>query len=131
MPPQPNLAERGMALSLRTLTRLASSDLLDRLGIREGAERLLQGATKTSVRTAARAGRTFAAATSLGRPARQPRARSRGVFGLTPTDEQQMLAQAVRDFARDRVRPAAEAADAACAAPAELLAQANELGLSM
>ena len=51
------LAERGMALSLRTLTRLASSDLLDRLGIREGAERLLHNATKTGARTAAQAGR--------------------------------------------------------------------------
>jgi alkylation response protein AidB-like acyl-CoA dehydrogenase len=131
MPPQPNLAERGMALSLRTLTRLASSDLLDRLGIREGAERFLHTATKTGARTAAQAGRTFAAATSLGRPARQPRAAGRGVFDLTPSDEQQMLREAVRDFGRDRVRPAAEAADAACAAPAELLTQANELGLSM
>src|SRR5947209_12818787 len=131
MSPQPNLAERGMALSLRTLNRLASSDLLDRLGLREGAERFLHGATKTSVRTAARAGRTFAAATSLGRPARQPRASSTGQFDLTPTDEQQMLAESVRDFARARVRPVAEAADAACAAPPELLAQANELGLTM
>ncbi len=132
MPPQPNLAERGMALSLRALTRLASSDLLDRLGIREGAERFLHGAAKTSVadggprrahvlrRHVARAARPA----SRGPPAR-------GVFDLTPTDEQQMLREAVRDFARDRVRPAAEAADAACAAPAELLTQANELGLSM
>src|SRR5205085_7398286 len=31
----------------------------------------------------------------------------------------------------DRLRPAAEEADAACAAPPELLSQANELGLSM
>jgi alkylation response protein AidB-like acyl-CoA dehydrogenase len=53
------------------------------------------------------------------------------VFDLHPTDEQQMLQEAVRDFARDRVRPAAEAADAASAAPAELLTQANDLGLSM
>jgi alkylation response protein AidB-like acyl-CoA dehydrogenase len=131
MPPQPNLAERGMALSLRTLNRLASSDLLDRLGLREGAERFLHGATKTSVRTAARAGRTFAAAQSLGRPARQPRAKAPDQFDITPSDEQQMLAESVRDFARARVRPVAEAADAACAAPPELLAQANELGLTM
>jgi alkylation response protein AidB-like acyl-CoA dehydrogenase len=37
----------------------------------------------------------------------------------------------VRDFAAAKVRPAAQAADAACAAPVELLAQSNELGLTM
>ena len=42
-----------------------------------------------------------------------------------------MLTESVRDFALRRLRPAAEDADAACAAPAELLAQANELGLTM
>src|SRR5947209_6491693 len=109
--PPPNLAERGMALSLRTLNRLASSDVLDRLGLREGAERLLHGATKTSVRTAARAGRTFAAAQKLGRPARQPRAKATDLFDITPSDEQQMLSEAVRDFAMERVRPIAAQAD--------------------
>ncbi len=131
MPPQPNLAERGMALSLRTLNRLAGSDLLDRLGIRQGTERFLRGATRTSVRTAARAGRTFAAATSMGRPARQPQAPTRDQFDLEPTEEQQMLRDAVRDFARDRVRPAAEHGDAQCAVPPELLGQANDLGLTI
>src|SRR5581483_3301693 len=53
------------------------------------------------------------------------------LFDLTPTDEQQMLAESVRDFAQARLRPAAEKADAECAAAPELLAQANELGLSM
>jgi alkylation response protein AidB-like acyl-CoA dehydrogenase len=37
----------------------------------------------------------------------------------------------VRDFALERLRPAAEQADAQCQTPAELLGQANELGLTM
>ncbi len=40
-----------------------------------------------------------------------------------------MLREAVGAFAAEQVRPAALAADAACAAPAELLAQATELGV--
>jgi alkylation response protein AidB-like acyl-CoA dehydrogenase len=36
----------------------------------------------------------------------------------------------VREFALDRLRPVAYDADGACAAPVELLAQANELGLT-
>src|SRR5579884_1819809 len=131
MAPQQNLAERGMAVGLRALNRLAGSDLVDRLGLREPAERFLHGASKTTMRTAARAGRTFAAAQQLSRPARQPRAAERAMFDLTPSDEQQMLRDSVREFALDKLRPAAEGADDGCAAPPELLSQANELGLSM
>jgi alkylation response protein AidB-like acyl-CoA dehydrogenase len=129
--PDQNLAERSMAVSLRALNRFASSSVVDRLGLRQPAERFLHGATKTTVRTAATAGRTFSAATKLGRPARQPRTRSSDLFDLTPTDEQQMLSESVRDFALARLRPAAQAADDACSVPAELLAQSTELGLTM
>ena len=131
MPPQQNLAERSMLIGLRVLNRLASSDLLDRIGLREPAEQFLHGASKTTVRTAAQAGRTFKAVQNLSRPARQPRAKRSDLFDLTPSEEQQMLRESVRDFALERLRPAAQEADAACAAPPELLAQANELGLTM
>ena len=126
-----NLTERGMAAGLRALNWLAASDLLDRLGLREPTERFLQGASRSSARTAARAGRTFAAAQKLSRPARQPKSPRTDLFDLEPSDEQQMLRDSVREFALAKLRPVAEAADAACAAPDELLGQANELGLSM
>src|SRR5579884_2485743 len=121
MAPQQNLAERGMAVGLRALNRLAGSDLVDRLGLREPAERFLHGASKTTMRTAARAGRTFAAAQKLSKPARQPKAGRRDQFDLTPTEEQQMLRESVRDFALARLRPAAAEADDQCATPVELL----------
>jgi alkylation response protein AidB-like acyl-CoA dehydrogenase len=131
MAPQQNIAERGMAAGLRALNRLAASDLIDRLGIRTQTERFLHGASKTTMRTAAQAGRTFVAAQRLAQPARQPRARQSAMFDLRPSDEQQMLRASVREFALAKLRPAAESADAACAAPPELLAQSNELGLTM
>src|SRR5690242_11904369 len=93
-----NLAERGMAAGLRALNWLAASDLLDRLGLRESTERFLLGASKTTARTAARAGRTFSAAQQRSRPARQPRAERTDLFDVTPTDEQRMLQDSVRDF---------------------------------
>jgi hypothetical protein len=131
MASQQNLAERSMAAGLRALNWLAASDLLDRLGLREPTERLLHGASKTTARTAARAGRTFASAQKLSRPARQPKAGRTDLFDLQPSDEQRMLQESVSDFALARLRPAAAEADAACAAPGELLSQSNELGLSM
>jgi alkylation response protein AidB-like acyl-CoA dehydrogenase len=128
---QQNLTERSMAVGLRALNRLASNGLIDRFGLREPAERVLHGASKATVRTATRAGRTFAATQKLSKPARQPRAKRSDLFDLTPDDEQQLLRESVRDFALAKLRPAATEADEACAAPEELLTQANELGLTM
>jgi alkylation response protein AidB-like acyl-CoA dehydrogenase len=131
VPPEQNIAERSMRVGLKAINRLAGSDLVDRLGLRQPTERLLRGASKTTMRTAAQAGRTFAAAQKLSRPARQPRGRRTDLFDLTPSDEQQMLRESVRDFALARVRPVAGQADADCAAPRELLSQSNALGLTM
>ena len=128
---QPNLTERSMAVGLRALNRLAGNGLIDRFGLRDPAERVLHGASKATVRTATRAGRTFAATQRLSKPARQPRSGRSDLFDLTPDDEQQMLRESVRDFALAKLRPAAQAADEACATPPELLAQSGELGLTM
>src|SRR5205823_7059425 len=131
MAPTQNLAERGMAAGLRALNWLAASDLLDRLGLREPTTRLLHSASRTTAATATRAGRTFAAAQRLSRPARQPKGPRTDLFDLEPDDEQQMLRDSVREFSLAKLRPAAESGDADCAAPQDLLGQANELGLSM
>jgi alkylation response protein AidB-like acyl-CoA dehydrogenase len=120
-----------MAVGLRALNKVASSGAIDRLGLRDPVTSLIHGASKTGARTAATAGRTFAAAQRLSRPARQPRARGSDLFDLTPTDEQDLLRDSVREFALAELRAAALHADAACAAPAQLLSQANELGLTM
>ncbi len=130
MPTDQNLAERSMAVGLRALNRFASSGLVDRFGLRSPTERLLHGASKTTMRTAARAGRTFAAAQKLTQPARQPTAKRGDLFDLTPSDEQQMLSESVRDFALKELRPVAQDADARCATPPQLLSQANSLGLT-
>ncbi|MBV9335440.1 MAG: acyl-CoA dehydrogenase family protein [Solirubrobacterales bacterium] len=120
-----------MAAGLRVLGRLAGTGLIDRLGLSKAAQRVLHLASRTTVRTATRAGRAFAARPKLSEPARQPTGRRSDLFDLTPDDEQQMLRESVRDFALVKLRPAAQAADEACETPRELLAQANELGLTM
>jgi alkylation response protein AidB-like acyl-CoA dehydrogenase len=124
------VSERSMGLSLRALNQLAGSRLLDRFGMRKALERLIFTASKNGFRTAAATARTFKAAQRLGKPARQSSAKSRALFDITPDEEQQMFGDAVRDFAESKVRAAAAEADAECATPAELLSQANELGIN-
>jgi len=77
------------------------------------------------------AGRTFKAAQQLGKPARQARSKSKGLFDVTPDDEQSMFQEAGRAFAEEKIRPAAKAADDERQTPAEILAQATELGVAM
>ncbi len=125
------VAERSMGIGLRALNWLAGSDLLDRIRVRKQVERALFQGTKSGFRSATAAGRTFKAAQKLTRPARQATGKPRSLFDISPDDEQQMFQEAVRDFAEAKVRSAAQEADAERTTPAELLAQANELGVNM
>jgi alkylation response protein AidB-like acyl-CoA dehydrogenase len=128
---QRGIAERSMGFGLRALNRLAGSDLLDRIRLRKQVERALFQGTKNGFRSATAAGRTFKAAQQLGKPARQAKGKSKGLFDLTPDDEQQMFQEAGRAFAEEKIRPAALDADAARETPAELLQQTAELGVNM
>jgi alkylation response protein AidB-like acyl-CoA dehydrogenase len=125
------VAERSMGLGLRWLNKLAGSDLLDRIRIRKQVERALFTGTKNGFRSATAAGRSFKAAQKLTGPARQAPSKPRSLFDITPDDEQQMLQEGVRDFAEAKVRPVAKQADFDKSTPAELLEQANELGINM
>jgi alkylation response protein AidB-like acyl-CoA dehydrogenase len=131
MPPQQTLAERGMAVGLKAINAFASSDLVDRVGLRKPAERILFNGSKQTMRVAGNAGRIFKATQKLGQPERQPKAKPSDLFDLTPTEEQQMLVESVKDFALDKVRKAAHDADAASQTPEALLQTANELGVPM
>jgi alkylation response protein AidB-like acyl-CoA dehydrogenase len=119
-----------MGLGLRALRQIAGLRLIDRGGLREPVERLVQRAARHGFRTAGAVGRTFAATRRLGRPVRQAPRRRADLFDLTPTDEQRMMREAMREFAASELRPVADEADDACAAPAELLAQSAELGVT-
>lgn len=126
-----SVADRSMGMGLRALRGIASSDLIDRAGLRGPVERLIYEGSRNGFRTAASAGRTFTAANKLARPARQERPSEPKLFDLEPDEEQQMLQEAFGDFATAKLRPIGQDADARCAAPVELLKQSNELGATM
>lgn len=119
-----------MGSALAVLNKIASSRVIDRLGMRKPTERVVFEATRTGFRTAGAVSRTFTRKTGSNGPARLAE-RSAGKFDLTPTDDQEMIVGVVREFAAEVMRPAAEKADAACVTPDEVLEQALELGLTL
>ncbi|HEX5910041.1 MAG TPA: acyl-CoA dehydrogenase family protein [Thermoleophilaceae bacterium] len=126
-----SVADRSMGLGLRGLRALAGLEVIDRAGLRKPVERLIYEGSKNGFSAATAAGRTFTAATKLGKPARQAKPSAPKLFDLEPDDEQKMLQEAFGDFGSEKLRPIAQDADSACKAPDDVLAQANELGASM
>jgi len=116
---------------MSVLNRVAGAPVVERLGLKRPVDRALYEATRTGFRTAGAATRTFTAARRRGAPARPPSVADTGVFDLTPTDEQQMIVETVREFAAERLRPSAASADDKCAPPEELLSTAAELGVTL
>lgn len=126
-----SLAKDAMGLGLRALNRFSSLQAVDRLGLRKPAEKALYGATRAGFVTFGAASRVFKSTGNLLQPARLGRRSQADLFDLTPTDEQVLLRDTCRGFAEEQLRPAALAADTACAAPADLLRQCDALGIHL
>ncbi len=119
----------GYALS--AMNSIASSSWVDKLGLRKSIEKLTYQGTKTGFQALGATTRQFKNVTRLLQPARLEAPKgAKDLFDLSLTEEQQMMQDTVRRFAEDQVRPAAHDADANAATPAELIAQAAELGLN-
>ena len=126
----PSRPRDPLGYAVGAMNKLAQSELLDRLGIRRHTERAVFTVTRGGFRTATTAGRAFATAGRRGRAGTRPGAApARGVFDLTPTEDEQLLVDVVTELATEVVRPAAADADTACATPPEVLAAGNEIGL--
>ncbi|MGH3307228.1 MAG: acyl-CoA dehydrogenase family protein, partial [Nocardioides sp.] len=126
----PKESRDPIGLAVAALNKLAQSEVLDRVGLRKQAEQTVFTVTRSGFATVTKAGRTFARRGKRGKAGvRVAPTRSRGVFDLTPTEDEQMLVDVVNEFAEEVVRPAAAAADEACASPDDLLKATLEIGL--
>jgi len=127
-----NASRDPIGILVAGLSRLAQSDLIDKMRLRKQTEQAVFSATRSGFKTITNASRTFAAAGKKGKPGvRVATASSKDVFDLTPTEDEQMLVDVVSEFAEEVVRPAAAKADAACAAPEALLKASLEIGLAI
>ena len=116
--------------AVAALNQLASSDLIDRLGLRKQSEQAVFTATSNGFKAMAAAGRAFSRKGKKGNAGvRVPAANPAGVFDLTPSEDEQMLVDVVSEFAGEMVRPAAADANESCVAPDDLLKASLEIGL--
>ncbi|MFD1858659.1 acyl-CoA dehydrogenase family protein [Aeromicrobium camelliae] len=119
-----------MGVGLKVLNRIAQSTVIDRLGLRDAAEKAVYHGAKNGFRAAGAAQRRFAKVGGPGQGAR-PSTHATGVFDLNPTEDQQMMVEVIEEFAREVLRPGAESAEAANDTPKEVLSQTAEFGLSL
>ncbi len=126
----PRAGRDAIGYALAALNKVAGSRLVDQLGLRKPTERVAFQATRAGFRTLGAVTRTFKTVQQRGQPARLPAAPQKSLFDLTPSDEQRMIQETVREFAAEQLRPAASAADSECAPPAELAGRAAELGIT-
>jgi alkylation response protein AidB-like acyl-CoA dehydrogenase len=120
-----------MGFGLAALTRLAGSGVIDRAGLRGPVQNLVKAGTRNGFRAAGAATRSFKSMRRLGKPARLAPTTDTGLFDLTPSEDQQLIAETVTEFAAEQLRPAAADADAKLAAPEGLLTRAAEQGISV
>lgn len=125
------MAKDAVGYALSSLNKLASSGVLDRIGLRKFIERMAYTLTKTGFRLVTTTARTFKAAKKLDAPERLTApGHSTDLFDLNITEEQQMIRDSVQSFAADVLRPAGEQANATSSIDEKTLAAALELGLN-
>ncbi|MFF2556413.1 acyl-CoA dehydrogenase family protein [Nocardia sp. NPDC058058] len=122
-----------MGAAMRVMTTITGSELAEKYNLRKPIERLTYEGTKTGFRSLGAATRVFEKVSGGGAPKRLPanESKKKDYFDLTPTDDQQMIVETVRDFAGEILRPAAYDADNAAKAPRDLLERASELGITL
>lgn len=125
------MAKDAVGYALTALNKMASSSMLDKLGLRRVIERVAYSLTRTGFRVITTSARTFSSSNKLDKPERlNAPGHAQGLFDLNITEEQQMMRDSVRSFASEVLRPRGEEADAAQATSDETLTAALELGLN-
>ena len=102
---------------MRALTRFTGSDIAQKYGLSDKIDRVAYESTKGGMRTLGAINRQFKKSKGSGKPVRleaqgsegdastEPKKPAKVVFDLTPTEDQEMLVSAVREFAEEQLRP--------------------------
>lgn len=117
-------------IGLALVTPLVGQEFLDRRGLRDPLNAALRYGIKQAFSVVGASTRTFKRVQSLKSGPTRLKSSGKNYFDLTPDEDQQLIIETVDEFAEEILRPAAKAADADAAYPADLVAKAAELGVT-
>lgn len=123
-----NIANKAQGLGLAFITKLAGSDLLDQFKLRGFIEKSLYQGSKAGFKTLTTTQKAFKSNPNNAKQ-RLPH-QEKSLFDLSLTEEQQMTADAMNQFALEVLYPLAHDADHHEKFPAELWKHGNDLGLN-
>lgn len=131
---------------MRLLTRFTGSEFAEKHDLSKKVDRVAYETTKTGMRTYSALNRQFKKVKSSGLPIRLPNQTSddagqavpsetpvpgKALFDLKPTEDQEMIVSAVREFAEERLRPVAHECNESTKPADGLAAAAAELGIAL
>jgi alkylation response protein AidB-like acyl-CoA dehydrogenase len=124
--------ERAMGHSLKALSLLATSPLVERLGLSDSMEKLVYRGTKAGLKAATGAAKRAGPVVKLLTPDRMQGTEPKrtDLVDLTLSDSQELVRDTMARFAKERMQKAALEADELGEPPAGFLEEAHELGLS-
>ncbi|GAA4118331.1 acyl-CoA dehydrogenase family protein [Knoellia locipacati] len=127
----PTFADRGQRLGLRLISKAGGLPVMADPKVRGRVEKLLNRGAHSGFKAQVAVGRAFTQARGSGSATRPSTSTRRGVFDLTPTEDQQMLQQAARELADEVIRPAGSRADADRAVPEDVRVAMQDMGLGL
>ena len=116
-------------IGLALITPIVGQEFLDKHNLRDPLNRGLKYGVKQVFSAAGAANRQFKKVSGKSGPTRL-KASGADYFDLTPDDDQKMIVETVSEFAEEVLRPAAKQFDESASYPADLVAKANELGIT-
>ena len=141
-----NIKRDAIGGVMRVLTRFTGSELADKYGLGPKVDRVAYESTKTGMRTLGAVNRQFKKIKGSGKPTRLPAQTvdenneptpttepkpGRAPYDLNPTEDQEMIVAAVREFAEERLRPVAAECNEKSEPAEGLLESASELGVAL
>lgn len=123
-----NMANKAQGLGLAFLTKIAGSDLLDQLKLRKILEKSLYQGSKVGFKTLSSTQKVFKSEHQNSKQ-RLPN-QQKSLFDLSLTEEQQMTADAMEQFATEVIYPLAHDADHNEKFPLQLWQHISDLGLN-
>lgn len=122
------MANKAQGLGLALITKLAGSDLIDQLKLRKIIEKSLYQGSKIGFKTLSTTQKAFKS--DQKNPKQRLPNQQKSLFDLSLTEEQQMTADAMGQFAAEVLYPLAHDADHLEKFPQELWQHVTDLGLN-